>query len=842
MSNQRGARASRTNRHEAPLKKLQRGLQVSGTQDVLDSLPAPDTFIFYKARKNGHDTIKLLLGNRPNTNGSACQVWARIVSSAERQDLQPPVLFYDQEFSADGSRAFQYSRSASSLLRKATELHPPFCFLQHDPFDEATKVREMLCAIILYQAAVTDVETCAWQWEKFGQNLVQALRYIDSRDAYHQWRYEQKLAALTQSNLNEAIRTEVEKELEQEPDHDQPGDPAVEALRTSSSTDDDEYSGGTVRSSGSVVEIRPNTSLAKLKQRLGDTKFKLLDKIPPRAMTISPHSLGGSFFPFRMLIGSAKYARSKESIKVYAYLDHGSTNGTSMKFFSHDSKGHQQQYTTTELLQVDLLEPLEYLINQKSYDNGRATSAPAKLRSLISYYFFIAENQGLIGDPRVTIGDGFGKRLCTVCGELGRKDFGSSDSSDAEGNEGPRNDEADFDSHSHSHREHAFESEEDGMELTRDEESDDGPSRIVRLKIQLEISSEIIRSGPVEHGGEPPGLKTVEDQDRSFLDDPLPEEALVEDAPTLELELRTSSQVTHGAFRPLAGYQTGLMNTCDASVQAARVGASSSFNVQEVQPQTTTVSNAGQDLSETALSALFMTAAGEATETTPQDSVCVGATVAIKGGQSDMPVDISNSGIEIDANVKAMDQRTEDPRLGDPQNNSSGEFVPRNISSPAPTPSRSRASSVASKMSRFGLVISDALVAGRASNQLAAQVGSNTPPTPEDSAERDLKGPKIPADTSVAVPQTSTVIDAILISDDEDESLALSPPRTAIDRTLQAGRQPRMDVVNLTQLSSSPRGKKRKSLSPFHLSDSKNDVIAETDGSEWRRKSRDRRG
>ncbi|KAF3034323.1 hypothetical protein E8E12_004956 [Didymella heteroderae] len=400
-------------------------------QDVLSSLPAPDSFQFNKARKNGHDTITLFLGNRPNPNGSTSQAWARIVSFSEGKDLRPPLLFYDQVF--DGARTVQYPRSASSLLRKATKLFPPFCFLQYDPIDKEANVREMLSAIILYLAAATEVDASAWHWDNFGDSLIQALRYIDSRGAFHEWRHQQKLVAFTESNRVKAS-ADVQKEMPSKSNVDQSSDSATEEPLTVSTTNNNQYLGGTVRSRGSDVTIRPNTSLERLQRELGDRKFKMLDKIPPKPMIISRHNVAGSLFPFRMLIGSAAYQETGEVINVYAYIDHEGGK-TSMIFMSHDMANLEQIYDVNDMRDgVNLVQPLEYLNNLKkeSYKDDAKSARTAKLRSLISYYFFIAENKGLIGNPRVDINEGFCKRLCAVCKELGMENWGGADNGDGE--------------------------------------------------------------------------------------------------------------------------------------------------------------------------------------------------------------------------------------------------------------------------------------------------------------------------------------------------------------------------------------------------------------------------
>jgi hypothetical protein len=186
-------------------------------------------------------------------------------------------------------------------------------------------------------------------------------------------------------------------------------------------------------------------------------------------------------------------------------------------------------------------------------------------------------------------------------------------------------------------------------------------------------------------------------------------------------------------------------------------------------------------------------------------------------------------------------RQVENSRPTDLQGNDGKGHVHMDMSSPTATPKRSRPTSIASTKTIAAPVMNDPLVPGSASNVLAVQIGGKRPPTPEGSAERDLKSETTPTETTATALQPSTVKEVILISDDEGEGLAFPVPRSAIDQTPEARRHLHEDIVDLTQLSSSPRGKKRKSLGPFYISDSDNNSMAETDGSGWHRKSRGRR-
>lgn len=472
---------------------------------MLDSLPAPESFTFCRTQKSGHGALKLFLGTRPNSNGSSCQMWTRIVS-AERKNLKPPVVFYDQELSANGSRSLQYPRSASSFLRKATDLRPPFCFLQHDPFDQATGMRDMLCALILYQALVTGVDACALQWAGFGDGLSQALRYIDLHGAYHQWRHGQNIAS-TQSGLQGSKGSS---------DTFHTSSPTANDLLTANTMDKDEYTGGMVRPSGDVV-IKPRTSLARLRNQLGHTKCRLLANIPAIPMRVSRHDLDPPYFRFRLQIGTVYYPEADHTSEVHAYLVHDGVKKTVLKVLSYDAKGRQESWRVEGLQGIKLFEPFDYLNKLKTKSNGTQpgqSARAAKIRSVISYYFFLAENDGLLDDPRITIGEAFGKRLCAACAELQEADFGEHDySSDAE-HLGSHDDNTDIDVPLHEPMKHVQRTDSSVLGLTCEERGSDKPSYTITLGLPSRAPLDIVSYGPLKYRGEIAKGDTRGDQPR----------------------------------------------------------------------------------------------------------------------------------------------------------------------------------------------------------------------------------------------------------------------------------------------------------------------------------------
>ncbi|KAF3049347.1 hypothetical protein E8E11_003021 [Didymella keratinophila] len=875
MSRQRGARPSRGERHETPLQVLQKDVQRLGLQDVLGSLPTPDSFHFNKASKNGHGTTTLFLGNRPNPNGSTSQAWARIVSRAERKDFQPPLLFYDQELR--GTRTIQYPRSASSLLRKATLLLPPFCFLQHDPIDEATNVREMLSAIILYLAAATDVDASAWRWDKFSDSLIQALRYIDSRGAYHEWRHLQKLAALAQTDPVQAAK-EMQDELGQETDAGQHSDAAIEVSNTVSATPNGRYLGGTVRSRGSDIAITPNTSLERLKSVLGDRKFKMLDHIPPKPMTISRHDVGGSLFPFRMFVGTAAYEETREVIDVYAYIDR-EEGKTAMYFMSHDKTGLSQIYDVNDMREgVDLVQPFEYLNNLKkaSYKNDAKSARAAKLRSLVSYHFFLAENQGLIGDPGIDVHEAFGKRLCAVCKELGMEQWGNDDDGGSEEYQDKHRKDTEID------RETQVPAIIDTEGLPEGGANTES-SRSSKLRMRSDVLNDVARSTSVEQNEEMPDQDSSTDQARR---------PNIEDTTTLELELHPSSQIAQANPPGPSDSPGDLMDIDDEPDEIEPAGADlrneQTMHSRSPQPGAA-LRVSGNETSNPPSAHLVSTANEGATDLVKkrrEDEFMDGGmdpdhliyksirylrSVGSRHGEYDASAPDTAEDDEISAEdsfdwapfgreacfpsnkrppmtgflfgpLSVQRKTTTKAKSRVPQSNDvQVEGRSEHVSSPpAPTPKASRASSKDAKNAITAWINNGLQLNGSVRHLLGAQIGGNRPPTPEGSAERDLKSQAGPTETARTASQATSAFEAIIISDDEDEYLALTAPRSVIDRTLEARNRVRETLVDLTQLSSSPRRKKRKSLGPFYLSDSEKDLISETDGSEWRRKSRGR--
>ncbi|KAJ4991649.1 hypothetical protein SVAN01_02764 [Stagonosporopsis vannaccii] len=808
------ARSLRSDRHEDPLQKLRRHLQIKGLRGVLESLPAPDRYNFQSTRRSGHAAIKVCLGNRKRLDGTRCQAWA-CIDPAERRDLQPPVTFYDQESLQDGKRSLhrRISLSATSLLRRATDLEPPFCFLQHDAFDDVKDARNMLCAIVLYQAMVVDVEKCALQWNQFGDSLSRALQYIYSRGSYHQWRQELDLATskLTQLSGRQNATKEAGKNSKDVRVHDRRG---KESQAGTSSSEN--YTGGEVRP-GSGIVIKPNTTLARLMDELGDKKAHLLDEMPRLPMKITPHNLGPSYFPFCMLIGGHTW-ESGEPFQIYAYIEQDKGKGARMRFLGHDDTGHEQSFTMDQLLGTTLLEPFEYLNNFKntSYADGRGSSArTAKIRSVISYYFFLAEHAGLIGDPRVRIGEAFGKRLCAAIKEMRGATFTDDNSSKISGGKGSQDDSANIDVSLSKPMQCRDQGYAMGTKPAGKEKKGLESSRIVILRT---ISKKIPSQGREERIA-----GTIQTHcDQADTDNSSAYNSSADDAQIVQPESRPLSQNTHKVREHLTSVLSGWGTTRQASEDVTHVEAplGESRIDERGRYKTPKASNALSGGQATDMIPIATTTIAEETESDAHliqnDTNTVQAKTAILFDDRDL------AGTEAAARTPSQETwgKNRQTQAAVAQNLSDSDGIPMDISSPTSAKFSTRAPSIPTTICRDKSGVHDPLSASIG----VAHLMDNKPPTPKSSIERQLR----PQTTTIGV-QEGSRHDPVTIdsgSDGDNIMPALRIPRLINEPILRYGNIP----ADLTQTSLPSRDRKRKPGLFMHQYESEDEAISETDG------------
>jgi hypothetical protein len=831
--------------------------------------------------------------------------------------------------------------------------------LQHDPIDEATGSQNMLGALILYQALVTGADTCALQWAEFQDGLSRALQYINTRGAYHQWRHEQKIASLRCPKPNSASEQRAQEEMEKDPGGVETDDPAAEPPRTTGSLNTDEYTGGIIRPSGSGVFVRPGTSLARLKDQLGD-KFALLGNIPPLPMTISPHDLGPSYFPFRMHIGSDQYT-SGEHVEIFAYLVHDGVKNAVMKFRSHSTTGHEQSWTMEQLEEATLFEPFEYLNNLKSKSSGAkpgSSTRAAKIRSIVSYYFFLAENEGLIGDPRVTIGDAFGKRFCAACAELQESnlgedcsvlvrggDHGNFDGVDTIGTNihvydvmvtsgehhdsdtrlrekdadlnsrrsplafkipvrrrpirqplgsckscfrrhqkydrtlsalgcckkpgsscdyprisdiamddnsmdetvGNHEDDAGIDVSIHALSEPVNPNEEPKEKLTREEDSDRRLSGMVTLELQSKILAHVVEINPLGCRDGPSGTQAAQYQQHQHQNQHQNEfvklsreKAPGRRSPTDEIDTISSSLVTRGSSKPLE---------IDSSVLVHKEVLRENDNEME------TATSSAHEEEQLRDPEAAMNSKPANPEVEPREAVSRPESAAVKkertaklldivgaaAGEYSTPFDKGSvrGSLVTDADKadlqQAADERSQRKQINSAEDKNDSESIPMDMSSSSSPVQNVKQSSRTQASASRASSTPHRSSSGSYVNILAALVFDNKPPTPEPSAERELKAPPAVNATDILLNLDETIE---LYSDNEADIAPLAL-KNEVERTPKVNHQPR-NKIDLTQLSSSPQDKKRKPTSILKF-DSDDNIIEEVDDGGWRRASRSRR-
>ncbi|KAH8727727.1 hypothetical protein GQ44DRAFT_702880 [Phaeosphaeriaceae sp. PMI808] len=380
------------------LSKIRARLNTCGLLHVLESFPPATSFSFYEATILKRRAIKLHLGFRNQVNAPRATSWAYIV--LEGSEFDPPVIFRDEIAAASGiqDQPQLIPRAASSLLRKAEDLFVPVRFLQFDPHE--TSVRNMLCALVLYYSLVNGLCDLAIGWGAFEGSLVKALEYIDSNLAYSRWRNEQL-------GSNTSIEAPAIKQI-------------TSATQSSNakkciSSAETKIHGGVVCSNGSSVLARAGTTLAKLREVLGD-KFQLVDALPPIPVRIERQNAFPTYFPFRLHLG--RYRNCE--VYVYFKLDLRRTS----TIVAQNEVGETWTWTFLNLQQLQLFEPFSFIMRLSNLD---LRTRGNKIRYLVYYYFMLAENEGIIDDLQLR--GSFPSMIpsfCSACRDLERVSYTAS--------------------------------------------------------------------------------------------------------------------------------------------------------------------------------------------------------------------------------------------------------------------------------------------------------------------------------------------------------------------------------------------------------------------------------
>ncbi|KAH7074492.1 hypothetical protein BKA63DRAFT_443556, partial [Paraphoma chrysanthemicola] len=308
----------------------------------------------------------------------------------------PPVLFRDKATSASRSGAPPQltPRSAASLLRKAERLEPPFCFLQFDPHDNATNVRGMLCAVVLYYSLVAGLSDHALKWSSFEGSLFQALTYINRSFPFQQWREGGAQASEEAMQLDGPV-------FGAGPDSDAHTTGADLATSTNAKRHTT-----CIRSLGSAIVIQPGTDLAKFKILLGN-EFEILDAIPSLPVIIEPQDIFPDYFPLRLHIGTYR--------DVDAYLYPTQNGNGKVTIVAHGAGGISKAWNLFELNGIELFEPFATLMRPVSL---QARTRGNRIRYMVYYYFMLAENAGFSGSPRFQITESIIPTFLSACRHL----------------------------------------------------------------------------------------------------------------------------------------------------------------------------------------------------------------------------------------------------------------------------------------------------------------------------------------------------------------------------------------------------------------------------------------
>jgi hypothetical protein len=394
MSVQSADRRALPRKWGSAINKIKRILEAHGLLQVLDLFPSTTSFTFDESNWRGKKALKTYLGHRrqvADADGpdSFAESWAYII--LEQCKIEPPVMIQDKGPELTGTRK-SYRRPASSLLCRAQDLLPPFCFLQTEL---PANPRNKLCALILYYALVNGVSDAATRWNLFEDSLIEAIAYIEQRAEYQQWRSEQ-------------------------PDDK---DATLSATSEAAQNDDSEEAqmpGGVVRSVGSSVLVRSGTALEKLTKDLGDERMKLLDLIPSLPVTIERHD-NDEYWPFRLHLGT----HDGDNVHVYRKSVKRRTENRILS--------HRGEWQFIDLSDVELLEPFACLMRTK---NDLATRGN-KIRYLVYYYLMLAENEGLTDDPKLQVSSStMIATFVSVCRNLAEASQESTSSDEAQTDEG----------------------------------------------------------------------------------------------------------------------------------------------------------------------------------------------------------------------------------------------------------------------------------------------------------------------------------------------------------------------------------------------------------------------
>jgi hypothetical protein len=145
----------------------------------MDEVLSSAAFQFDQSSLHGRDAMRVSLGDRRQNDGRTVTVRAYILHDDIKSE--PSIVFRNEvRVNSNGATMTKlYPRPAASLLRKASHLQPPFCFLQQETDEGVKDGRGMLCAVVAYYALVAGMSDRALRWRRFDACLIAALNYIN---------------------------------------------------------------------------------------------------------------------------------------------------------------------------------------------------------------------------------------------------------------------------------------------------------------------------------------------------------------------------------------------------------------------------------------------------------------------------------------------------------------------------------------------------------------------------------------------------------------------------------------------------------------------------------------
>jgi hypothetical protein len=396
------------------LSRLKVKLKQSHLLRVLEALPAATTIDFYESNLLDRKAVRTFVGYRTQDDGSMARTWAYVLLNHDV--AEPAIVFRDEvsqgdnEFVQKDNLIVSHRRSATSLLRRAGKLLPPFRFLQFDSNKETHNVRSMICALILYYALATGITDSATKWAKFESSLLEALRHIESNADYQDWRAEQH----EPTKISEATGLR----LDTAPDDT---DSRIEAQNDVINAP---MRGGVVRSIGRSMVATPGTGFAQFKDALG-TQVHLLDAIPFTPITIERQNSFPEYFSFRLHLGTYRDAN------VYVYL--APDLRPNLRILAEPGDDNVvPEWTLNDLsdTELQLIKPFDFFMSLHRQD---LTARGLRVRYFVYYYFMLAENEGLIDDLELRItAKTILPRFISACKELQAVVFGVDDTDSAE--------------------------------------------------------------------------------------------------------------------------------------------------------------------------------------------------------------------------------------------------------------------------------------------------------------------------------------------------------------------------------------------------------------------------